>query len=252
MDLGLKHRVALVTGAGRGIGRAIALRLAGEGAQLAINDIDVGLAGRTVDELRGRSAKAEAFVADVTNLAAVKEMVAQVESQFGRLDVLINNAGISIAAPFHQMTAEQWQKVMDVNLNGVFYCTSAAFPVMMKNQYGRIISVGSYAGKRGALLGGNVSYCVSKAGVHGLTISLVPEASRYNITVNAVAPGFVETDMLLTRPAEQRRQLAESAWLKRLASVEDVAGVVAFLASEAAGYITGEIVDVNGGLYLDV
>jgi 3-oxoacyl-[acyl-carrier protein] reductase len=253
MDLNLQQRVALITGAGQGIGRAIALTLAQEGATIAVNDINPETAQRTVEEIRDLGQRAEPFVVDITDFGRVEAMVGQIEQSFGRLDILVNNAGISRPAPIQEMSLEQWRAVIDLNLNAVFYCTKAVFPIMIRQNYGRILSIASFAGKRGTLFGDNVSYSASKTAVMGFTSALATEAARYNITVNAVAPGIVETDLLKSgHPPERRKQLAGYTLLKRLAAPEEIARVITFLASDAAAYITGETVDVNGGLYLDL
>lgn len=252
MDLRLTDKIGLVTGAGQGIGRAIALSLSNEGATVAVNDIRPETAERTAQEIRDHGGRAEAFAANVADYAEVEQMVRQIVASLGRIDILVNNAGTSAPAPIQDMTLEQWHRVMDVNLNGVFYCIKATYPLMMKQRYGRIVSIASFAGKRGTLFGDNVSYSTSKSAVMGLTVSLATEAARYGIAVNAVAPGIVETDLLEALPEEKRRRLAEYPLLKRLASVDDIARIVVFLASDATGYVTGEVIDVNGGLYLDL
>lgn len=252
VDLGLVDRVALVTGAGQGIGRQIALTLAAEGARLAVNDVDVARAESVAAEIRLKGGDAAPYVADVSDFGAVRSIFAAVEDRFGRLDVLVNNAGISLPDSADSPSSERWRRVMAVNLDGVYHCCSAAFEPMSRRGYGRIISIASYAAKRGGLLGGNVSYCTSKAAVMGLTVALAPEAAAHNITVNAVAPGFIDTELFRMHPPERRSMLAASAWLKRVGSVDDVADAVTFLASDRASFITGEILDVNGGLVLDL
>jgi 3-oxoacyl-[acyl-carrier protein] reductase len=252
MDLGLTGKVALITGSGRGIGRAIALKLADEGASIAVNDIIADTAESTVLDIRGRGGRAESFVADVSDFSEVEHMVDRIEDSFHRLDILINNAGISIPAAIQAMSLDQWNKVIEVNLHGVFLCSKAVFPLMVEQGWGRIITLASFAGKRGTLFGDNTSYSTSKSAVMGFTVSLAYEAAKHNITVNAVAPGIVKTDLLLALPEEKQLELADYPLLKRLASPEEIAHVVAFLASDLASYITGEVIDVNGGLYLDL
>jgi NAD(P)-dependent dehydrogenase (short-subunit alcohol dehydrogenase family) len=253
MDLNLADRVALVTGAGQGIGRAIALALARQGAVVGVNDINPDTARRTTREIHDLGAVAAPFVVDVTDFSGVQAMVEAVKQRWGRLDSLVNNAGISRQAPIHEMPLERWHEVINVNLHSVFYCTRAAFPLMMAQQYGRIVSISSLAAKRGTMFGQNIAYCASKAAIMGLTVALAAEGAPYNITVNAVAPGSIQTDMLATEHSpERQRFFLERIPLKRFATADEVAAAVVFLASDAAAYITGEIMDVNGGLYLDL
>jgi NAD(P)-dependent dehydrogenase (short-subunit alcohol dehydrogenase family) len=252
MDLNLKNRVALVTGSGQGIGRAIAMALAAEGANIAVVDINAETAAKTAVELQQMGVKAESYIVDITDYSAVEKAVAEIVAAFGRIDILVNNAGISKPAPIQNMSVESWKQVMDVNLNGVFYCSKAVFPYMMNQKYGRILSIASFAGKRGTLYGDNVSYSTSKTAVMGFTVALAFEGARYGITVNAVAPGAVETDLMKLHTEERRKAIADFHLLKRMGKPEEVAALITYLASDQAAFITGETVDINGGLYLDL
>ncbi|MBN1315031.1 MAG: SDR family oxidoreductase [Anaerolineales bacterium] len=253
MELGLKGKVALVTGSGRGIGKHIALALAKEGVSIAVNDVNAANASSTTNEITNLDIESKPYCVDITHYPAVIKMVEDIVEDFGRLDILINNAGISIPAPIQETTIEQWKQVIDVNLNGVFYCSKAVFPFMQNANSGRIVNIASFAGKRGTLFGNNISYATTKAAVMGLTVSLAIEAARYGITVNAIAPGVVETDLLKSvHSKEKRQEIAAYTLLKRLASPDEIATLAIFLVSDASAYMTGEIVDINGGLLLDL
>lgn len=194
---------------------------------------------------------ARGIVGDVTDPAVVQKCVRTAEEELGGCGVLVNNAGISMPGPIEKVALSDWERVLRVNLTGPFLCSQAVFPGMKRAGWGRIINIASFAGKRPTLFGENVSYTASKAGLIGLTKALAFDGAPYGITVNGVAPGPVETDMLLRLPEENRKKLASLVPAGRLATPEDVAGVVFFLASEAASYITGETVNLNGGLYMD-
>lgn len=246
MEALLSGQNALVTGAGRGIGRAIALALAKEGANVLVNyhsSAEQALA--LVEELRALGVKAEAFQADVSHLDQAKALVAACKS-LGPLDILVNNAGVTKDRILVRMTSEDWSKVIDTNLTGTFNMTRAALFDMMKRRRGAIINLASVSGIAG--MAGQVNYSAAKAGIIGLTKALAREAGAYGVTVNAVAPGPIETDMLKTIPEKILQQQIGLIPLGRVGKPEEVADAVVFLASSRARYITGQVLAVDGGL----
>jgi 3-oxoacyl-[acyl-carrier protein] reductase len=253
MDLGLATRVALVTGASRGIGRAIALSLAAEGARVGVNFVrDRTAAGEVVAEIERNGGQAVAVQADIAQQDQVETMVEQVMAEFGPLDVLVNNAAFSSVVPLDQVTDTEWDEVMDVNLKGPFLCARAVMPILKERGWGRIVNVASIAGKYGSAI--EAHYAASKAGVINLTRSLAKHLAPYNVTVNCVAPGSVDTDMFaewLRMSGNSKAEATTWAPLGRIATPGEVASVVVFLASEPAGFITGETINVNGGVLMD-
>lgn len=247
----LKDRVAIVTGAGRGIGRAIALGLARVGANIVVSDINLGIAQSVAAEIASAGGQSFAIETDVSNETLVQQMVKATLERFGKIDILVNNAGILATGPLIETTVEVWERTHAVNLKGVFLCTKAVFPTMMAQRSGRIINIASVAGKRGGGFFGNSCYASSKGGVIAFTKGAAREAGPYNITVNAVTPAMIETEMISSMPADKRESLLRSIPLGRTGSVEDVAAAVCFLASDDAGFMTGEIMDVDGGLMMD-
>jgi 3-oxoacyl-[acyl-carrier protein] reductase len=240
-------KVAIITGAGRGIGRAIAERLASEGADVVICDIDKEAAERTAEEIRSKySVKAIAISADVANEGDVNSMVEETIKNFGRVDFLINNAGITRDSLLLRMSEEEWDKVIAVDLKSVFLCTRAVIRHMMRQRFGRIVNISSVIGLRGNV--GQANYASAKAGIIGFTKSAARELAGRNITVNAVAPGYIQTEMTERLPQEVKEEMLKQVPLGRPGQPEDVAGVVAFLCSEDASYITGEIIRVDGGM----
>lgn len=242
----LKNKVAVVTGAGRGIGKAIALGLARAGASVVVSDINLPLAQSVAAEVNGF-----AIQTDVSLEAQARELVRASLQRYEKIDIFVNNAGILATGPLLETTLEVWERTHAVNLRGVFLCTKAVLPSMMAQKSGRIINIASVAGKRGGGFFGNTCYSSSKGGVIAFTKGVAREAGPYNITVNAVAPAMIETDMISGMPADKRQALLGSIPLGRTGSVDDVAAAVCFLASDAAGFMTGEIMDVDGGLMMD-
>ena len=244
----LKDRVALVTGAAQGIGRAIALTLAQEGADIAVADINGLKAGAVAEEVEGLGRRAVALEGSVSEAAQVETMVSKALESLGRVDILVNNAGITRDTLLLRMDEEAWDAVMDINLKGAFLCTKAVLREMVRQRWGRIISLSSVV----ALVGnpGQANYAASKAGLIGFTKSVAREVASRNITVNAIAPGFVSTDMTARLSEELQEQVRGRIAMGRFGTPEDVAHLIAFLASEEASYITGQVIGIDGGLGL--
>lgn len=241
-------KVALVTGSGRGLGKAIALKLAAEGIDIVVNDMDAMTAMETADEIRGMGRKVLVSGANVADPLQVEEMFEDISECFGRLDILVNNAGITRDSTFLKMTSEQWKQVLDINLTGVFNCTKPA-AVMMKNAgSGRIVNLSSIAGQTGNI--GQANYAATKAAVIGMTKTLARELAVYNINVNAVAPGLIRTPMTDAIPDKVMAMMLDSIPLKRIGKPEDIANLVRFLVSDESSYITGQVIGCNGGWYM--
>jgi 3-oxoacyl-[acyl-carrier protein] reductase len=243
-----KDKVAIVTGASRGIGRSISLALAAEGARIVVVDLDMDETEKVADEIRALGAEALSVKGNVTVAADAERMIDAAVEKFGRVDILVNNAGITRDGLLLRMKDEDWDAVLNVNLKGAFVCSRAAAKVMAKQRYGRIINIASVVGQMGNA--GQANYCASKAGLIGLTKSNARELAKRNVTVNAVAPGFIETAMTAALPEKVRQELAEQIPLERLGSAADIANAVVFLAAERSGYITGQVIGVNGGMYM--
>ncbi len=243
----LKNRVALVTGSGRGIGEAIALKLAEAGATVVVNDIGE-YAKNVVEQLTARDLKAVAVLADVSSAADVNRMMEEAVAACGRLDILVNNAGITRDQLIMRMSDEDWDKVLSVNLRSVFLCTRAAVRHMLKQRWGRIVNIASIVGITGNA--GQANYAAAKAGIIGLTRTIAKEVGSRGITANAVAPGFIDTQMTQKLNENQREELQKRIPLGTLGTPQDVAAAVAFLASEEARYITGQVLGVDGGMGL--
>lgn len=240
----LKDRIAIVTGGGQGIGRAISLVFAKEGAKIIIAEQNKGTAQAVAEEVRALGRQSLAIQTDVSNSPSVRSMVAQTLEAFGRIDILVNNAGIFSYTRIEDCTEEEWDGMMAVNLKGPFLCSQAVMATMKKQKFGRIINLGSVAGKVGGLVA-SAPYSASKAGVMCLTKSLARALGAYGITVNAIAPGVVSTDMAKNHP-DMTAQMA----LGRVAEPEEIAYAALFLASEEGAYLTGATLDVNGGLLM--
>jgi len=246
VNFGIDDKVAMVTGAGRGIGRAIATELAcGMGAHVAVLDRDYEHALEVAAEI---TCGAKGFRVDVVDTAAIEACVAEVERDLGPIEVLVNNAGVTRDNLLARLSDEQWDTVMDVNLKGAYRTMKAVARGMMKRRSGRIINVASVVGLVGNK--GQANYAASKAGLIGLTKAAAKELASRNIRVNAVAPGFIETDMTAGLSAEARGALSAQIALGRLGAPQDVASAVAFLASDAASYITGQVIVVDGGMVM--
>jgi 3-oxoacyl-[acyl-carrier protein] reductase len=245
----LDGKTALVTGASRGIGRAIALRLAAEGASVAINYAgNTAKAEETKAAIEAAGGKAALFQADVSDSAQVEQMVAAVTEAFGTIDILVNNAGITRDGLLMRMKEEDFDAVLDTNLKGIFHVTKAVSKLMMKKRAGRIVNMASVVGIMGNA--GQTNYAAAKAGVIGFTKSVAREFAARGITVNAVAPGFIATDMTAAMPEKAKEATLAAIPLRRMGEPEDVANAVAFLVSDQASYITGQVVKVDGGMVM--
>ena len=247
MALTLEGRVALVTGSSRGIGEAIALRLAQEGAKVAVNyHTGEEAAARVVEAIAASGGDAVSIGADVSREDQVNTLVKRVLEHWQKLDILVNNAGITRDRLLLRMSSQDWDEVLNVNLRGAYMCTRAALPHMVRRRHGRIVNVSSVVGLSGNP--GQANYAASKAGLIGLTKAVAREVASRNITVNAVAPGYIVTDMVQNLPEEVQKSVLEHIPLARFGAPEDVASAVAFLCSDGAGYITGQVIGIDGGL----
>lgn len=247
----LTNKVALVTGARRGMGRADALALAAQGAQVAVTDIDLAECQKVVDEIKSQGGTAIAFKLDVSDKNEVDQVFTEVVKQFGRLDILVNNAGVYSPKPALEITEEEWNQTINVNLKGQFLCAQRAAQEMAKNKWGRIINITSIAsGQVGVGIMGGAHYTASKGGIIGLTETLATEWASLGINVNAIGPGAIDTEMSRsTRMTKEQMQtfLDQNVPLKRIGQPKEVAAMVVFLASDEASYITGSTFFVDGG-----
>lgn len=241
-------RVAVITGATKGIGREIALELARSGASIVAIGTDAAALEEVVAAVQHQNGSALGISANIALPEDIERIFEEAMVRFGRVDILVNNAGITKDGLLLRMKDDDWDAVMNVNLKGAFLCSRAAAKIMTKQRYGRIINITSVVGQMGN--SGQANYCASKAGLIGLTKSVARELAKRNITVNAVAPGFIETAMTASLSEKVREELASQIPLERFGTVQDIANAVSFLASEQAGYITGQVLAVNGGMYM--
>ncbi|GGB54491.1 beta-ketoacyl-ACP reductase [Lentibacillus populi] len=243
----LSDKLAIVTGAARGLGKGIAEKLAIEGAKVVIVDLNEEICKEVVQEFSDHGYRVTSYAANIANQDEVQNLFNYVADEFGTVDILVNNAGINRDSTLHKMSVEQWQQVIDVNLTGTFFCTQEATKQMKEKKYGRIISISS-----ASWLGnfGQANYAASKAGVVGLMKTAARELARNNITCNAICPGFIDTDMTRGVPDKVWDQMISKIPMGRAGSPSDVGNMIAFLASDEASYITGEVINVGGGMVL--
>jgi 3-oxoacyl-[acyl-carrier protein] reductase len=247
ITIDLSGKVALVTGAGRGIGRATALKLGAAGAKVAVNyNASEAAAQEVVGAIASNGGEAVAVKADVSNSAEVDAMINNLIKDWGRIDILVNNAGITRDNLLMRMSQEEWDAVMDTNLRSAYFCTRAVLRPMLRNRWGRIISLTSIVGVTGNA--GQANYAAAKAGIIGFTKSLAQEVASRNITANAIAPGYIQTDITAVLPEELKQQMLKAIPAERAGEPDDIAGVAAFLASDLASYVTGQVIHVNGGM----
>jgi len=242
-----QDEVAVVTGAGRGIGAAIARKLYAEGCRVVVLDINETAASACARLIDPTGSRALALSCDVSNKDSVAQAVSQIVTHYGTIDILVNNAGITVDAMFHKMSLEQWQKVIDVNLTGVFLMTSAVVPFLREKKSGRIVNISSTSAYGNV---GQANYAATKAGLLGLTKTLAKELGRYNITVNAIEPGVIESDMLKSVPQEIKDGWIKAMPLARMGQPEDIANAVCFFATDEASFITGVELPVCGGFLI--
>lgn len=244
----LKDKVALITGGARGIGQAIAMVFAKEGADIVVADVNLELAGKTAAAIQALGRKALALEMDVTDYAKVEEGVNKILDKFGKVDILVNNAGITKDNLLLRMSQAEWDAVINVNLKGTFNCIKAVSRPMVKQRSGRIISIASIIGLMGNW--GQANYAASKAGIIALTKTVAKELASRNINANAVAPGFIQTDMTAKLPEDVKAKMMEAIPMAKLGTPQDVANVCLFLASEESSYITGQTIIVDGGMVM--
>lgn len=243
----LEGKTALITGAARGIGKALAIKFAQEGANIAFTDLKIDeLAEETRDEIASYGVKVGAYASDASNFEQTKEVVAQVLADFGRIDVLVNNAGITKDGLMMRMTEDQWDRVINVNLKSAFNFINAVLPIMLRQRQGSIINMASVVGVHGNA--GQSNYAASKAGLIALAKSIAQEVGSRNIRANAIAPGFIETAMTAQLPDSVREEWKKKIPLRRGGKAEDIANVATFLASDLSSYVTGQVIQVDGGM----
>lgn len=248
MDYGLKNKVALITGSGRGIGREIALALATEGCHIVLVDVDENSLNATKADIEAKGVKAITIKADISNYAEVEKMMDDAVKSFNAIDILVNNAGITRDNLIMRMKEEEWDRVISINLKGTFNCTKAISRYLIKQRSGKIINIASVIGIGGNI--GQANYAASKAGVIALTKSAAKEFASRNINVNAIAPGFIQTAMTEVLNEEVKKKMTERIPLQRLGTVLDVANAVLFFASDKSTYITGQVMVVDGGMVM--
>lgn len=243
----LSERVAVVTGGSKGLGSGMAYALAEQGADIVIVSRNQAEGELVAAKIRGMGRKSMALSVDVQDISSINKMVENVTKEFGRIDILINNAGVGITKFALELTEEEWDKVVDTNLKGVFFCAQAVARVMKEQKYGKIINISSLAGVKGS--NAMAPYCASKAGVINLTRALAKEWARFNINVNAIAPGYIQTSLNEEELSNEsfRNKLLSELPIKRLGELDDLAGTVVLLASEASAYMTGQTIIIDGG-----
>lgn len=241
----LHDKIAIVTGSGRGLGAATVLRMAREGAHVVVNDIFAEAARETAAEVEKLGRRALVSTHDVSNTTEANALVDEVKKTFGRVDILVNNAGITRDSMLHKLTEEKWDEVIRVNLKGPFNMGQACAKVMMENKYGKIVNLSSIAWLGNV---GQTNYSASKAGVVGLTRTWALELARYQINVNAIAPGLIDTQMTQAIPAEVKEKFIAKIPMRRIGKPEDIAAIICFLASDEANYVTGQCIQIDGGL----
>ncbi len=246
--MSLQGKVALVTGSAQGIGKSIALALSGNGADCIISDVNLEMAENTAEEIRASGRKSIALKANVADSGEVSDMIKKGIDELGKIDILVNNAGITRDGLLMRMKDEDWDLVLSINLKGSFLCSKAVARPMMKQRSGRIINIASIVGAMGNV--GQANYVASKAGLIGLTKTIARELASRGITCNAVAPGFIDTAMTQSLPEDVKENLYAQIPMGKLGTPEDVAGAVRFLASDEAAYVTGQVIHVNGGMYM--
>jgi 3-oxoacyl-[acyl-carrier protein] reductase len=244
----LKGKVAIVTGGARGIGKSIVTEMAREGCDLVVSDIDLDGAAAAAKEVEAIGRKAIPLKSDVSSSEDVENMVKSAVAAFGKIDILVNNAGITRDALLIRMSESDWDRVLDINLKGAFLCTKSVLRLMMKQRSGKIINMASVVGVSGNA--GQANYSASKAGLIGFTKSIAKEAASRNIQVNAIAPGFIETEMTGRLPDEVKTWFIENSPIKRPGKPEEVARVAVFLASSDSDYITGQVIHIDGGMIM--
>lgn len=244
----MPERIAFITGASRGIGRACAIALADSGTRVVLAARQLGALEEVATEIRRAGGDAFIVSIDLASQDSIKEAFSRTSKEFGRIDILVNNAGITRDGLALRMKRQDWDAVLETNLSGSFFCIQQVISPMIRERWGRIVNITSVVAEAGNA--GQANYCAAKAGLIGLTKSLAHELASRNVTVNAVAPGFIETDMTGGLSDELKTKITESIPLKRIGKPEDVAAAVKFLASEEAGFITGHVLDVNGGMYM--
>lgn len=242
----LKGKVAVVTGAGKGIGAAIAKRMGSEGADVVIIDINRELGNKVADEIRAMGVRSEAMELDITNIPSIKPLFNKIAEKFGTIDILVNNAGICKVISIEDLSERDWDFMLNLNLKSYFFCSQAVFDIMKKQNYGKIINMSSMAGERGGRFTG-ANYSASKAGLLGLTKSFALNGGPYNITANAICPGLIDTDMAVELAFPKN---PPEVPLNRLGTADEVAKGAVFLASELASFVSGHTLDINGGQYM--
>lgn len=246
----LKGKVSFITGAARGIGKAAVEALGTEGSLIIATDIDMKSLKATIEDLSTKGIEATALKLDITKLKDIEKCVAYTLKKYNKIDILINNAGIFSNMPILELTEMDWDNIFSVNLKGTFFMSKGVLPIMMKQKYGKIINLASLSAKQGGLTSG-ANYGASKAGVITITKYFAKFCAPYGINVNAIVPGYVDTDMFSNNPPEKIKKVIKSIPLGRIAKSKEIAKVIVFLASDDSSYITGEILDVNGGVLMD-